>query len=433
MERGTASPPRESTALESPQLATIIHFSATTATTAVDPTIPCCSSLVSPITSASTRANPATNARLHMSTPSPSPAALRRLTSSATATCSLSRHACATVAPPCPSYTAKYPYPPAANPVSSTTASSMFLRLPTRDTDPCDGHCASRTRLDGTGSARRITKPSSAPSASVSPPPSSSDGWRTGMGAGEMLEAEPELSPSARMRLWGLRFWGRERRSRQRRWWLLVLVLLEGVPSILETYVTWSFRLRLPYAAAVTRLYYNITPGRLRDRSHAGPSDSPGFTGCPPRVQGRRWAARARALNMDRLAGGRGRWGSKDPDTFGVRESGPEGSGTVAEGGRVVVGNRGGRRVHQRVPIASTFPWTPANLIPKLSEYEKVLQVSSRTTKEPELGQNQAGPEVKQRKEKTVGREHGQLLVVVFIFCCYLELTRLRRQRIHHC
>ncbi|RRT59573.1 hypothetical protein B296_00004206 [Ensete ventricosum] len=83
--------------------------------------------------------------------------------------------------------------------------------------------------------------------------------------------------------------------------------------------------------------------------------------------------------------------------------------------------------------IASTFPWTPANLIPKLSEYEKVLQVSSRTTKEPELGQNQAGSEVKQRKEKTVGREHGQLLVVVFIFCCYLDLTRLRRQRRHHC
>lgn len=69
--------------------------------------------------------------------------------------------------------------------------------------------------------------------------------------------------------------------------------------------------------------------------------------------------------------------------------------------------------------IASTFPRTPATLIPVLSKSEKPLQVS-RTTKEPALRQNRgAGPEVRQRKEKTVGREHGRLPVIVFIFRCY--------------
>ncbi|CAL9184363.1 unnamed protein product [Musa hybrid cultivar] len=57
---------------------------------------------------------------------------------SVTATCSRSRHARATIAPPCPSHTANYPYPPAEKPVTSVTVSSMSLRLPSSETDPCD-------------------------------------------------------------------------------------------------------------------------------------------------------------------------------------------------------------------------------------------------------------------------------------------------------
>ncbi|CAL9763108.1 unnamed protein product [Musa acuminata subsp. burmannicoides] len=94
----------------------------------LSPTInPCYSSGASNITSASTFTPTSTSQPPHP------PGRL-----SVTATCSRSRHARATIAPPCPLYTANYPYPPAEKPVTSVIVSSMSLRLPSSDTDPCD-------------------------------------------------------------------------------------------------------------------------------------------------------------------------------------------------------------------------------------------------------------------------------------------------------
>ncbi|RWW59619.1 hypothetical protein BHE74_00033438 [Ensete ventricosum] len=134
-ESGTAMSPRESTALESPQLATTIRSGPTTATDAVDPT-----SISSDASSPSTLEKLMAITSLHCSSAlghSPNAA-----TSSASTTWSRSRHAHATLTPQCPSYTPKKSYsgavPTDANLGATVTASSISLLRPISDTDPWD-------------------------------------------------------------------------------------------------------------------------------------------------------------------------------------------------------------------------------------------------------------------------------------------------------
>ncbi|RWW68571.1 hypothetical protein BHE74_00023897 [Ensete ventricosum] len=140
MVRGTATPPRESTARESPQLATTIRLVPTTATTAVDPTVLSASPCAAASTSPSTLEKLAIITSLHRPSARGHPPVAA--TSSASTTCSRSRHACATLAPPCPSYTPKKSNtatpPPPANPGATATASSITLRRPISDTAPWD-------------------------------------------------------------------------------------------------------------------------------------------------------------------------------------------------------------------------------------------------------------------------------------------------------
>ena len=106
----TATPLRHRTALEWSQLATTSFSSSTTTTVAVDPihlnkedSELSSSSLASSLVSSSIFEKPATIifSQLVPSTPS-----LPFSISSASSLCSRSRHACATLAPPWPSYTA---------------------------------------------------------------------------------------------------------------------------------------------------------------------------------------------------------------------------------------------------------------------------------------------------------------------------------------